>query len=174
MKTSNPKYRKQKERIHILEFNAQQSSIITVHNIFADSHTNDYTCIELCDVMLEDHLYIAVTGFRKIAFMKMDTDNSFYGMGIITDGHYKLCVHIVNYVHTEELTVRGQKVKVKEFMNKSEVAVGASTFKVEGMSDIEICEGELMPMLQLKAAVTSVTTIKRVKNNDDTKNYINK
>ncbi|KAF7993803.1 hypothetical protein HCN44_011047 [Aphidius gifuensis] len=170
MKTSNPKFRKQNERIHILEFNAQPSSVITVHNFFSDSHTNDYTCIELCDVMLDDHLYIAVTGFIKTAFMKMDTDNSSYGMGIITDGRYKLCVHIVNYVHTEELTVRGQKVKVKGFMNKSEVAVGASTFKVEGMSDIEICEGELMPMLQLKAAVTSVTTNKRVKNNDDTNN----
>ncbi|KAF7987559.1 hypothetical protein HCN44_003422 [Aphidius gifuensis] len=171
MKTSNPKFRKQNERIHILEFNAQPSSVITVHNFFSDSHTNDYTCIELCDVMLDDHLYIAVTGFIKTAFMKMDTDNSSYGMGIITDGRYKLCVHIVNYVHTEELTVRGQNLFIFIFQYYFHtVAVGASTFKVEGMSDIEICEGELMPMLQLKAAVTSVTTNKRVKNNDDTNN----
>lgn len=108
-------------------------------------------------------------------------------MGTITDGKYKLCVQITNYVSESRLSVKGQAIKVRGIMKingnftsnffiydndffylKLFISLGgASMLKVLNMDGVEFLDEEMMSLSNLKRAITSVASMKRQRTNDD-------
>lgn len=52
--------------------------------------------------------------------MTMDTDNSLHGTVVVTDGYYKLCVHMVYHNNDPKLSIQGQSLRIKMTINKSQ------------------------------------------------------
>ncbi|XP_043286866.1 uncharacterized protein [Venturia canescens] len=143
----NPNFANASDDVIAVELSVQRSTRVDIMGQFKTEEQQCYTRVLLRNSTADSNQLIVVEGFIKVPFFTSTTGNSIYGMGAITDGQYKLRVHIAQYSDIESLGI-GAHIEVRGEIRKDKF--GSPYLQAKDMGQIIIVDSEIMSDAELR------------------------